>query len=140
MRCYVDSSVLLRIVFGETKPLREWKKIEAAYSSALLKVEVSRTIDRARLAGQLDDEDVATISEDAKRISRSIRFVECATAILERASQPMPTVLGTLDAIHLASAIEAQRSAGADLIFATHDVQLARAARALGFTVVGTTA
>lgn len=56
--------------------------------------------------------------------------------ILERAADPFPTHVATLDALHLASAIELRAVAG-DLAFATHDSQLASAARALDFTVRG---
>ena len=48
----------------------------------------------------------------------------------------MPTTLGTLDAIHLASAL-VLREEVPDLVFATHDRQPAIGARALGFEVIG---
>ncbi len=56
---------------------------------------------------------------------------------LERAAEPFPTLLGSLDAIHLASALLA-RTLVDDLGFATHDEELATAARAMGFRVLGT--
>jgi predicted nucleic acid-binding protein len=56
--------------------------------------------------------------------------------VLERASDPFPTALGTLDAIHLATALEL-RDLHPDLEFATHDRELAIAARAYGFAVSG---
>ena len=45
----------------------------------------------------------------------------------------MPTIVNTLDAIHLASAIALRDRRGIDLVFASHDDQQATAARALGF-------
>jgi hypothetical protein len=45
-------------------------------------------------------------------------------------------LLGSLDAIHLASAVLA-RSKSPDLVIATHDAELATAARAVGFEVLG---
>jgi hypothetical protein len=33
------------------------------------------------------------------------KLVDLDTTVLERAAQPMPTELGTLDAIHLATAV-----------------------------------
>jgi hypothetical protein len=49
----------------------------------------------------------------------------------------MPTELGTLDAIHLATAILWKDVTHADLIMATHDTALALGARAHGLRVVG---
>lgn len=56
--------------------------------------------------------------------------------VLERAASQFPSALGTLDAIHLASA-EVAREELPDLILATHDRELAFAARAVGFAIVG---
>jgi hypothetical protein len=46
-------------------------------------------------------------------------------------------VIGTLDAIHLASAVTLRDGLNEDLVFATHDRQQAIGARALGFEVIG---
>jgi hypothetical protein len=46
-------------------------------------------------------------------------------------------VLKTFDAIHVATAIVWRERRAPDLVFATHDRQQARAARALGFEVLG---
>jgi predicted nucleic acid-binding protein len=59
-----------------------------------------------------------------------------AASILERAADPFPTALGTLDAIHLATALQLRDEYPA-LAFATHDRELATAARSVGFTVEG---
>ena len=56
--------------------------------------------------------------------------------ILERAAEPFPTTLGSLDAIHLASALLV-RDQFRDLALATHDLELGIAARAVGFRVHG---
>lgn len=57
--------------------------------------------------------------------------------ILERAALPVPTMLGSLDAIHLASAIMWQGQTREDFFFATHVGQLGIAARAAGLDVIG---
>jgi predicted nucleic acid-binding protein len=49
----------------------------------------------------------------------------------------MPTVIGSLDAIHLATALELAEETRTSLVLATHDARLARAARASGLTVIG---
>lgn len=55
-----------------------------------------------------------------------------------RAAQPMPTELGTLDAIHLASALPWKDAMGIDPVMATHDGALGLAAQAHGLKVLGT--
>jgi hypothetical protein len=49
----------------------------------------------------------------------------------------MPAPLGTLDAIHLATAEMWREAKGKELLVATHDQALALAARASGFRVAG---
>jgi hypothetical protein len=48
----------------------------------------------------------------------------------------MPTELGTLDAIHLATAL-LWEGASTELVMATHDPALGTSARAFGLRVVG---
>jgi hypothetical protein len=57
--------------------------------------------------------------------------------VLRQPKLPMATVVKTLDAIHLASAMLLREGRGIELSFATHDPQQARAARALGFDCIG---
>ena len=49
----------------------------------------------------------------------------------------MPTELGTLDAIHLATALRWREGASTELVMATHDPALGTSARAFGLRVVG---
>jgi len=70
-------------------------------------------------------------------IIASIEIVEIDMVVLDRAAQPMPTELGTLDAIHLATALLWKESTRAGLVMATHDAALALAAKAHGLAVVG---
>ena len=58
--------------------------------------------------------------------------------ILDRAAQSFPTVLGSLDAIHLASALAvADPGEESSFTFLTHDIQLARAAMTVGYGIAG---
>jgi len=68
----------------------------------------------------------------------SLEIVEIDAAILERAAQPMPTELGTLDAIHLATVLLWREATRAKVVMATHDRALAIGALAHGLAVVGT--
>jgi predicted nucleic acid-binding protein len=139
MIAYVDSSVLLRIVFRQPGALKEWKTIVTGVASALVEVECLRTIDRLRPAAGLTDDDIATRREAVYRQLEALEVVEPTSAVLGRAAQPLPTPLGTLDAIHLATATLWRDVRGKDLVMATHDRALATAARSSGFRVIGLT-
>jgi len=134
---YLDSSVLLRIVLGQPARLREWASIRQGVASALVEVECLRTLDRLRFRLGTPDRDVASQRETIFRLLENIDVVEPNRAVLARAAQPLPTELGTLDAIHLATALLWRDAMRTDLVMATHDSALALAARAHGLGVVG---
>ena len=137
MIVYLDTSVVLQILFGQAKrsPMRgTW---ERAYSSAMMGVEARRAIDRLRLESVLDDNGVVQAHEALKVIERRLGTLRVSQAVLQRAAFPMATAVKTLDAIHLASALLLQERHVPSLTFATHDRQQATAARALGFDVTG---
>ena len=140
MIAYVDASVLLRVLLGEPVRLREWRQVEAAVSSALAEVEVLRTLDRLHLRGGLTLEETAERRGAAFRLLHAVSLADVSASILRRAADPFPTPLGTLDAIHLATALAWRDSRHAELVVATHDAQLGIAARACGFEVVGAAA
>jgi uncharacterized protein len=133
---YVDTSVLLRIVLGEPEPLREWTQIESALSSELIRVEALRSIDRARVLLQPADADIAERRAAVLELLSGFRMARMERRVLERAAEPFPTLLRTLDAIHLATADLIRRTVK-DLVFATHDREQGTAARAIGFRVIG---
>jgi predicted nucleic acid-binding protein len=139
LNVYVDSSVLLRIVLGEPRRLRIWGRITQAVSSELIRLECLRTLDRARLTLGLEDEVIAQRRAVVLDVIQGFSLVPVAAPILERAAEPFPTMLGSLDAIHLASALLV-RGRFEDLSLATHDDELGLAARAVGFRVQGTRA
>jgi uncharacterized protein len=137
MRAYVDSSVILRIVFAEKNPLQITKKLQYVVSNEILKIECFRTIDRMRHTLPLSDDEVSEKSALLHQAIQSIKFVKFDDFILERASQPFPITIKTLDAIHLATAILWQNQEKQSITFLTHDVQQAKTAKAMGFEVLG---
>jgi hypothetical protein len=100
-------------------------------------VEARRTIDRLRFERALDDSGLADAHHALSARARTINLIRITAEILRRASQPMPTVVKTLDAIHLPSAQLFAERTNANILFGTHDRSQAIAARALGFEVVG---
>jgi predicted nucleic acid-binding protein len=125
------------LVLGQPGHLREWKRITEGAASGLLEVECLRTLDRLKLSGDLGIEATARRREAVYEILGELSVVEVTKVILHRAAQPMPAPLGTLDAIHLATAELWRESRNGDVAFATHDRALALAARASGFPVIG---
>ena len=137
MIAYVDASVLLRVVLRQPNALSEWTRIDRGVSSALVTTESLRTLDRLRLRAQLSDSELAPRRQAVLAVIASLELVEIDGTVLDRAAQPMPTELGTLDAIHLASALLFRESTGEELMMATHDRALALGAQAHGIRVVG---
>jgi len=138
MIAYVDSSVLLRVALGQSNALPQWRQIDRGVSSALISTESLRTLDRLRIRAGLSDIEVARRRSTILALLDSLELIEIDSVVLDRAAQPMPTELGTLDAIHLASALLWRDSVGIDPIVATHDGALGLAAQAHGLKVLGT--
>jgi predicted nucleic acid-binding protein len=134
---YVDASVLLRVALRQPDALSEWRQIQQGVSSALVLTESLRTLDRLRLRANLTDAQVASRRGTILALIGSLELVEIDAIVLERAAQPMPTELGTLDAIHLATALLWKEMMEANLVMATHDGALALGAEAHGLPVVG---
>ncbi|MBI3679210.1 MAG: PIN domain-containing protein [Acidobacteria bacterium] len=139
MIAYVDASVLLRVALGQPDMLAEWRQIRQGVSSALVTTESLRTLDRLRLRVNLADREVAKRRATILALIASLELVDIDAVVLDRAAQPMPTELGTLDAIHLATALLWREMSGVNLVMATHDAALAVGAEAHGLLVVGVT-
>lgn len=137
MIAYLDTSALLRLVLREPGALEEIRSCEALVSSELIAVESLRTIDRLRLQGALSAEEAASRREMVTQWLEAVDLVLLQPPILARASEPFPTPLGTLDALHLSTALVWQDRMRQRLVMATHDRDLALAARSYGFDVRG---
>jgi uncharacterized protein len=123
---YVDTSALGRVLLGEPdKPaiMRDLSSYEKIVSSRLLRVELRRLASRKSLldaAAELLDE-VALISMDDTTLTASETL--------------SPSTVGTLDAIHLATAMRLAKTDELDTIM-TYDKQLAAGAREQGLQVL----
>jgi len=137
MIAYLDASVVLRLILGEPGRLAEWPKIREAVASALAEVECLRTLDRLAFAGALTSDELAERRSAVYTLLEAVELVDVDRTVLRRASEPFSTPLGTLDAIHLATAVAWRDRRQVSLTMATHDKTLARAARAAGLGVIG---
>jgi len=137
MTAYVDTSALLRIVLREPGALDELRSYDVLVSSELIAVESARTIDRLRLQGSLTSDEAAARLRTVTEWLEAIDLVLLRPPVLSRAGEPLPMPLGTLDAMHLSTALIWRDRMGPLRALATHDSALASAARAFGFNVLG---
>ncbi len=126
---YLDSSAVVKLLLqeAESDELESWLTLSRAnapvVSSALTRVEVLRACRRVDQA----------LLPPARDLLRGIDLVPMDTAIVETAAELTPAVLRSLDALHLATAIELRAALDA---FVAYDARLAVAARDAGLMVV----
>ena len=133
---YLDSSVFLRHLFGHRGQL-QIKGFPLLAASELLGIEVHRTIDRYRLEKKITDRETGLLKQEAESFFRGIELVAITRLVKKRASESFPSILGTLDGLHMASALLLKEKKYSAIQMATHDEQLQNCARALGFSVLG---
>ena len=140
MIAYLDASVVLRVLLKQANSLAEWELLHEGVCSRLLAVECHRTLDRFWREDRITDAEFESKRAEVNAIVARSTVVPLNNRVLASASQPMPTIVAALDAIHLASALlyrSVQEPDERPVFFATHDKQLATAARALNFEVIG---
>lgn len=127
MAHYIDTSALVKLVVAEkeTAALRAWVSADGPrlVSCDLARTELLRAVRRAA-----PDRAVR-----AREVLDSITLVALATATFEAAGQLDPAVLRTLDALHIAVALEL----GDDLEgLVTYDDRMGESAREHGIAVL----
>jgi predicted nucleic acid-binding protein len=134
-RAYVDSSVILRKLLrakDAIADLTQWQ----LFSSQLLDVEVRRTLQRCHFEGVLAADAFARRLQEWYAFRDAIDLVSISDGILRRAAEPFPTLIKSLDAIHLATALAWTRQTEEPIVVLTHDRQFGIAASACGYPVV----
>ena len=138
MTVYADSSVLVRMVARQAPSISGWESIVAPVASVLVEVEVPRAIDRLRRSGELAEVAAIAAVTRARELLRAFRLMEIDPAVRLRAGGPFALPLRSLDAIHLASALLwREANPDEDVVIATHDERMARAAQAHGLKANG---
>lgn len=137
MIAYLDTSALLRLVLREAGALDDLRTYDGLVSSELIAVESARAIDRLRNQGALTMNEAVERTGLVNEWLEAVDLVLLRPPILSRATEPMPVSLGTLDAIHLATALIWRDRLGPLPQMVTHDAALGAAARAFGFDVRG---
>jgi predicted nucleic acid-binding protein len=135
VKAYLDSSVAVRSLLHEPGAIEDWSQWDLVVASALLRVETLRAIDRMRVMGALEGEQLADTTEALRLLLIHIQEVGIGSVVLNRAAASFPTIVSALDAIHVATALLWMEEQGEPLVFVTHDVQQAIAARTCGLEV-----
>ena len=133
MVAYLDSSVLLRHILLGEEPIRHALAFPRVVSSELIEIECRRVLHRCRLASELDDETLAVARERLDAVLAGIDLLEMSTQIKQRAMDPFPVHVRTLDALHIATALAVGEDVGGIALF-SHDTGMNRCARCLGLT------
>jgi predicted nucleic acid-binding protein len=132
---YLDTSAVLRATLesGTTPDLEAQVSLaEAMLTSRLSLVEASRSLIRAQQIGRVSEKQRVDAERQIDSIFARCHVWEISRAVCERASSVAPrTGLRTLDAIHLATLLEARRRTGAEIELLTADERLASAYLAL---------
>ncbi len=122
---YLDASAIVRIVAdepGRAATVAFLRDHETRVTSVVSTVEVPRAVARKRADAVLAAEAFLT----------DLVVVGLVSGIVSRAATLTPPALRTLDAIHLATALELGRELDA---FVTYDTRLGDAARSMGLPV-----
>ncbi len=124
---YLDTSVALAHFLAEDRLPHDslWK--QTLVSSRLLQYEVWTRIHGRDLT--------SSHWEQARLLLARLAFLELSPTVLERALEPFPARVRTLDAFHLAS-MDFLRKMGQQVRLASYDVRQVEVAQAMGFALV----
>jgi predicted nucleic acid-binding protein len=137
MIVYLDTSVIVSRLLNQDNRLPRWGEWQKAWSSLLTRMEFFRTMDRLRMEQKIDDDERVALYQKFGCLWEALYRYPITERIQQRVTEPFPTILGTLDAIHLVTALEAARIETEPIVLLTHDSQLSKAAMSVGFTVEG---
>jgi len=135
---YLDSSVLLRIMLNEPGIKLDLTSYSKIFSSRLLRTECFRVINRLFLEKRIDEAMCASVQQRLRFSLQGIALVDLNDNLLQQAEGTFPLPIGTLDALHLATALTLRNNKKfSSLVLLTHDDQLGRCGQTMGLTVLG---
>lgn len=129
---YADTSALVKLLVHESESAaveRELDRWQAIATSSITSIELGRAVMRARAASRASVADEAAL----RGVLGSLAEVPLSNRVRVVATTLAPPELRTLDAIHLASALELGIDLGGLL---SYDARLAAAAAGHGVTVI----
>lgn len=120
---YLDTSVALAHFLGEGRAPEPDLWREALVSSRLLEYEFWNRLHARGLT--------RTHADGARALLARLSFMELSPKVLERALEPFPIAVRTLDTLHLAT-LDYLHSRNQPAALATYDERLAECAQAMG--------
>lgn len=124
---YLDTSALVKLAVPETEsaPLRAFlEEVPRRVTSVIAQIESLRAVRKRALGPAAEGQ--------MEAVWRGLTWIVLSAEVRRAAGQLGPPELRSLDAIHLASALEIGPDLGGMI---TYDARLAAAARAAGITV-----
>ncbi len=134
---YLDSSVVLRYAINHQSAFRGLAQYcKGAATSIITQIECLRVLDRWRITKEIDDARLVAGRSLCLKLLDGLRIMSIDDRIVALASQSFPIAIKSLDALHLAAAIQLQVQGAAKVAFLTHDKKLAMAACAVNLEVI----
>ena len=138
---YFDTSAVVKryVLESGSLPVRGWLRRHDFLSSAITPLEILSALGRRKQSGELSEKNFAAAVRRVGSDRARWELIELGGVVLNRAEeiiqqQPMRA----LDAIHIASALVFQASAGLQIAFVTGDRKQADAAERMGLNVIWT--
>jgi len=104
------------------------------HTSALTFVEAIRSVRRARAERRISSEREADVLFMVETLRSACAVFALTPAVLHRAEQPFADdLLGSLDALHVATAAELRRELGGEWVVFATDQRVRRSAAGMGF-------
>jgi len=136
VNCYVDSSVLLRHLLAGDEDFGRVKEFAKAGSSELLYIECSRVIYRYRMEAMITDNQLEEAMMRFNEIYDALFIFEISSKVKKRSAASFPTAVGTLDAIHLSTALLWAEQEEEPMSIFTFDEQMKTCAHSMGIHTV----
>jgi predicted nucleic acid-binding protein len=136
---YFDTSTYLKIFVKESGSVqaRELVKKHLIISSALVSVECFSALSRKKYAGELKSREFETLINKIRESLAHIEIIRLTDEVLAKAEQIIAgSLIRSLDALHIASALIFQDALQSSLPFVTSDRRQLETARGNGFTTV----
>ena len=124
---YLDTSVALAHLLAEDRRPPDWIWQETLVASRLIEYELWNRLHAMDFA--------ASHGEAARALVSQIALLELSPEVLQRALEPHPVRIRTLDALHLAS-LGFLQTHGQKVKLATYDTKMADGARAMDVSLI----
>lgn len=139
MLIYLDASALLRVLSGTRLGAAPPPKADVVTSSDLLEVEVRRALERAHLAGKLEEAELDRKIDEAMALIDTFHLFPPGDEVIRLARPRFPVDVGALGALHVATAQLVEMEARQRVQFWTHVAAVASAGSVRGLDVRGNT-